>query len=109
VYTTKKILILINSFLRMVLRICWPDNISSEELWQRTNQSLWIWRSGNGAWGVKATLYVNQQPTPQDKPSDGTLRERDRGAGHEKPGVEISRKMQRQTTHGHSWRNSHRI
>jgi ribosomal protein L28 len=38
VNTTRKIQICINSCLRMVLRIRWPDNISNKELWQRTNQ-----------------------------------------------------------------------
>jgi hypothetical protein len=38
VNTTKKFQILINSCLRMVFRIRWPDNISNKELWYRTNQ-----------------------------------------------------------------------
>jgi hypothetical protein len=41
VNTTKKIQTFINNCLRKILRICWPDisdNISNEELWQRTNK-----------------------------------------------------------------------
>ncbi|MGL5901241.1 MAG: reverse transcriptase domain-containing protein [Cetobacterium sp.] len=38
VTTTKKVQVFINSCLRKILRIHWPDTISNEELWQRTNQ-----------------------------------------------------------------------
>ncbi|VDP38217.1 unnamed protein product [Schistosoma curassoni] len=34
----QKIQVFINSCLRKILRICWPDTISSNQLWERTNQ-----------------------------------------------------------------------
>jgi hypothetical protein len=106
VNTTKKIQTFITNCLRRILQIRWPDNISNEELWQRTNQKsvdLEIRQCLE-----KDRPYVYQPPTLQDKPSDGTCRKRQRGTGHKTPAVETSRKMQRQTTHRRSWRDSHK-
>ncbi|VDO78430.1 unnamed protein product [Schistosoma mattheei] len=36
--TIQKIQVLINSCLRKILRIRWPDTISNNQLWERTNQ-----------------------------------------------------------------------
>ena len=36
--TTKRVQVFINSCLRKILHIRWPDTISNTELWQRTNQ-----------------------------------------------------------------------
>ena len=38
VTTIKKIQVFINTCLRKILKIRWPDKISNEELWRRTNQ-----------------------------------------------------------------------
>jgi hypothetical protein len=103
---TKKIQIFINSCLRMVLRIPWPDKISNKELWQRTNQKSADVEISQRRWRRVGHIYVNQQATLQMKPPE---KEKEVQATKH-PCVEISRKMQRrQTTHGHSWRDSHRI
>jgi hypothetical protein len=87
VNTTKKIQIFIHSCLRMVLRIRWPDNISNKELWQRTNKKSADVEISQRRWRCIGHILRKLATNP----SDGTPRERERGAGHETPGVEISR------------------
>ena len=36
--TTKRVQVFINSCLRKILHIRWPDTIRNKELWERTNQ-----------------------------------------------------------------------
>ena len=68
-----------------------------------------MWRFDNNAGDGEATRYAKQPPTPQGKPSNGTPRERERGAGHETPGVATLRPTPRRwAALGHSGRDSPR-
>ena len=102
--TLKKIQTFINKCLRRILHLKWTDKVPNTTLWKTTKQlpieneikkRKWRW--------IGHTLsHQNQSPV---KPSHGTPQGREEEVGHETPGRETQKKIQKRWgTPGKKWR-----
>ena len=85
--TNKKLQTFINSCLRRILKIRWPETIRNEELWKRT-RSLYMLNSNSAAGDGLATPFVNHPLIPLGRHLSGTLKKRDNEEGRQTPGAE---------------------
>ena len=87
--TVAKVQTFINSCLRRILRVHWPDKISNISLWERAQQ-IPAEREIGGNGDGESTRLESQWLVPQDKHCLGTPRGKGEEAGRETPGAETS-------------------
>ena len=86
--TNKKLQTFINSCLRRILKIRWPETIRNEELWERTRQRPVDIEIKQRRWRWKGQTLRKPPLTPLVRHLSGTLKERGKGEGRETPGAE---------------------
>ena len=94
--TLNKIHTFVNTWLRQILRIWWPETISNRELWTWSIQQP---AEGEIPGDGMNTPSKTQWPVPHIKPWPGTHRERESKATRETPGSRIRRLKQRGWLH----------
>ena len=89
--TMKRIQTFINTCLRRILKIHWPDIISNQDLWKRTRQQPIEVDIFQRRWKWIGHTLRSPHLTSQGKPSPGTLRAKGREADQETCGAVILR------------------
>ena len=87
--TLKKIKTFINTCLRRILRVWWPETITKRELWKPTKQKTLLMRSSKDAGEELETSPESQWPVPHVKPQHETCRRRESKTAQETPGATI--------------------
>ena len=83
-----KLQVFINTCLRQILRIRWPERISNQELWQRTRQEPITITIKNRKWRWIYTPCAEGRTASPAMPWIGTRKASARGADQSRPGAE---------------------
>ena len=105
----KRIQTFINTCLRRILQIHWPDTISNKELWERTSQQPVEGEILKRRWRWIGQPSGNLQTAPQDRPLPGTSKGKGKGVDLETPGAETWRQKPKQWTRPQTWGQLERL